>query len=103
MGGWASVALRNEGPFYEVVIAGDGVQRDALESAWRSIKPTWAVKVDVPAGGLPKSLEQDLVPARGKLAELGKAKAYVCVRGACQKPTSDPKEFIAQLSLGWRH
>ena len=103
MGGWASVGLRNEGPFYEVVIAGEGEQRTALEDAWRSLKPTWAVKVDVPSGGLSETLSQALPPARGKRAEVGKAKAYVCVRGACQKPTSNPKEFKGQLKLGWKH
>jgi uncharacterized protein YyaL (SSP411 family) len=103
MGGWASVALRYEGPFYEVVIAGGGEQRTALDAAWRTLKPTWAVKVDVPPGGLSERLSQALPPAQNKVAEMGKATAYVCVRGACLKPTSDPKEFIAQLRLGWEH
>ena len=103
MGGWASVGLRNEGPFYEVVIVGEGPEKKALDDAWRSLKPTWAVKVDVPSAGLSEALSAALKPAQGKKAQAGRAMAYVCVRGACQKPTRDPKVFTAQMKLGWKH
>jgi uncharacterized protein len=34
---------------------------------------------------------------KGKPARAGKATAYVCERGACDLPTTDPKKFAAQL------
>lgn len=43
-------------------------------------------------------LQQDLVlPLREKTAQHGKVTAYVCERGACKLPTSDPDAFIKQL------
>jgi uncharacterized protein YyaL (SSP411 family) len=33
-----------------------------------------------------------------KTAIGGRTTAYVCERGICQKPTSDPKEFAKQLA-----
>ena len=104
MGGWATVALRYEGPFYEVIIAGDdSAQQEALLSAWRKLKPTWSVKVGVPAAGASTQLAKTLPPVAGKKALNGQALAYVCVRGACKEPTSDPAVFRKQLSEGWKH
>ena len=103
MGGWASVALRHLGPFYEVVVAGDGEKKRALDEVWRTLKPTWAVRVDVPAAGPSTGLQSAVPPTQGKKAGSDGAMAYVCVRGACMKPTSDPKEFRAQLTEGWKH
>ncbi|HVX95541.1 MAG TPA: thioredoxin domain-containing protein, partial [Polyangia bacterium] len=34
----------------------------------------------------------------GKVAQGGRATAYVCERGACQLPTQDPAVFAAQLT-----
>jgi len=33
----------------------------------------------------------------GKTARRGQATAYVCERGACELPTTDPEVFAAQL------
>jgi hypothetical protein len=39
-----------------------------------------------------------LVPlVEGKLAQHGQPTAYVCERGACQRPTGDPAVFAEQL------
>jgi hypothetical protein len=103
MGGWASVALRYQGPFYEVVIAGDAGQRKALDAAWRTLKPSWTVKVDVPSAGASPAMVAALPPVSGKKSQSGSAMAYVCIRGACKQPTSDPKVFRAQLTDGWKH
>ena len=34
---------------------------------------------------------------RGKVAQGGKATAYVCERGVCKLPTTDPDEFARQI------
>jgi len=103
MGGWASVALRHLGPFYEVIIAGEGAQKTALNATFSELKPSWAVKLDVPAAGPSRALASAVPPAAGKKSQAGAAMAYVCVRGACYKPTSDPSELRRQLVRGWKH
>ena len=42
---------------------------------------------------------QSMVPSlSGKVARKGKATAYVCQGGICQRPTSDPKVLASQLA-----
>lgn len=36
----------------------------------------------------------------GKTAQAGKATAYVCERGACRQPTTDPQHFMQQIQNG---
>ncbi len=101
--GWASVDLRAKGPFYEVVIAGDDndPKTKALLDVWSDLLPSWAVLARVPAAGADDATVAKLKPLFAKVGKDGGPLAYVCVRGACKKPTSSPKEFRAQLADGW--
>ena len=103
--GWADVALRLLGPYYDVIIAGEPQDRrtQALTSVWQDIEPSWAVRSRVaPAGPSPE--DEKLLPTlAGKLGRDGGPLAYVCVRGTCKAPTADPKAFRKQLMDGWAH
>ncbi len=105
MGGWASVALRNAGPFYEVIIAGDEGDRRtaALQALWRVERPAWAVHFSIPAAGPSEAQRKALPPLFGKTGKDGGPLAYVCVKGSCKQPTADPKVFAQQLNEGWTH
>ena len=105
MGGWASVALRHAGPFYEVIIAGDAddARTRALSAVWSKLLPSWAVRYDVAVSGPTDAQKKALPPLFGKTGKDGGPLAYVCVRGTCKQPTSDPKIFAAQLTDGWTH
>ena len=105
MAGWLEVALHNLGPHYEVIIAGDPDDKSTkrLSDAYDALAPPWAVRIDVPAAGASPALKTEAPPVTGKLARAGKALAYVCVRGTCKAPTSNPKTFRAQLLDGWTH
>jgi uncharacterized protein len=101
MGTWLDAALLESGPFYDVVIAGAPSKAAALASAWRAIAPPWAVRVDVGDDG-PSDVLKSLAPVTdGKVARGGAATAYVCVRGACQRPATDPATLRTQLLDGW--
>ena len=103
MAGWLEVALHNLGPYYEVIIAGDPASRATkrLLEAYRGLSPPWAVRIAIPAEGASEPLEALAPPTAGKRAKPGQAMAYVCVRGSCKRPTSDPKVFREQLLEGW--
>jgi uncharacterized protein YyaL (SSP411 family) len=103
MASWLDAALLDMGPFYDVVIAGGprAPGADALASVWRSLAPSWAVRTDVDASGPSQELLTLLPPLDGKTSRAGAAVAYVCVRGACQTPATDPARFRAQLLDGW--
>ncbi|MDP6946281.1 MAG: hypothetical protein QF464_19185, partial [Myxococcota bacterium] len=105
MAGWLEVALQNLGPYYEVIIAGDPDDKSTkkLDAAYKALAPPWAVRIDVPAAGASQALQKAAPPTGGKKAKKGKALAYVCVRGSCKAPTSDPKTFRGQLLDGWKH
>ena len=97
------MALANSGPYYELIIAGEPGAADtqALHRVIETMRPSWVVTARVPADG-PDARLKTLVPAtEGKVARKGKAQAYVCVRGACNKPTGDPNELRVQLLKGW--
>ncbi|MEC9070949.1 MAG: hypothetical protein VX938_01160, partial [Myxococcota bacterium] len=105
MAGWLDVALLHEGPFYEVVIAGDpqNAGTAALRQVWKEMSPPWAVRVDVPSKG-PTAAQVKALPAvDAKRGKDGGPLAYVCVRGSCKMPTSDPATFRSQLQAGWSH
>ncbi|MEO8900444.1 MAG: thioredoxin domain-containing protein, partial [Polyangiaceae bacterium] len=99
MAGWLDAALLADGPFYEVVIAGDNA---ALAAAWRSLLPAWAVGVGVSRAGPTPNQIRVMPTAAGKTAP-GGARAYVCVHGACNAPTTDPAQLRRQLLAGWLH
>jgi uncharacterized protein YyaL (SSP411 family) len=101
MASFLDAAMLEAGPFYELVIAGDVPSNGALGDVWRTLAPPWAVRTDVPGGG-PTAADLALLPgAEGKKARGGAAVAYVCVRGACAEPTSEPAKLRTQLLTGW--
>ena len=53
-----------------------------------------------PAEGEDLAGRVDQVPLlRGKVAQRGRATAYVCENQVCKKPTSDPGVFEAQIRV----
>jgi len=52
----------------------------------------------VPHGGRARDLEDMLPLIQGKVAQEGRATAYVCERGVCQLPTTDPEVLARQLA-----
>jgi uncharacterized protein YyaL (SSP411 family) len=103
MASWLDAALLDAGPFYDVVIAGPpgAASTMALANAWRALSPAWAVRTEVGAEGAEPPLLALLPALAGKVGRGGSALAYVCVHGACQKPTTDPAALRAQLLDGW--
>jgi uncharacterized protein YyaL (SSP411 family) len=101
--GWATVALMLQGPFYDVVFAGDPASKDmkGLRAAYAKLSPTWGVSSAVPAAGPGKDQLQRMPPLAAKTARDGAARAYVCIRGTCKKPTGDPAELRSQVLDGW--
>ena len=97
--GWTRVALRAQGPFYEVVIAGE--DRTELERVWREVNPTWALRVDLPRSGAPRALASVAPTLSSKPERVGRATAYVCQKGVCKAPTAEPAVFKRQLLEGW--
>ncbi len=104
MVGWLDAALRDAGPFYDVVVAGapDDPRTRALIAAYRALAAPWTVIASVPVSG-PSAEAERLMPAlAGKTGDAtGKPRAYVCIRGACKLPTADPSALRAQLLAGW--
>jgi uncharacterized protein YyaL (SSP411 family) len=100
---WADVAAKYNGPFYEVIIAGESpADQDAeLTATVLRMLPANAVLVQVPASGPDAELAALLPPASGKQAAPEGAVAYVCEYGACQEPTSDPAQLRQQLLRDW--
>jgi uncharacterized protein YyaL (SSP411 family) len=101
--GWATVALMLQGPFYDVVFAGDpeGQDMKKLRAAYAKLSPTWGVSAAVPAAGPGKDQLKRMPPLRAKTARDGAARAYVCIRGTCKKPTGNPVELRSQVLDGW--
>ncbi len=103
MAGWVDAALKLNGPYYEVIIAGGkgSESMDKLVTTFWNINPAHAVLTLIPAKGAEDSIIE-LIPATSdKTAIGGKATAYVCKYGVCKLPTSDPEGFRNQLMEGW--
>ncbi len=98
MAGWLDGALLAQGPFYEVVIAG---ANPSLTSAWNEVLPSWVVGVQVPWSGPSADLVSAMPPAAEKRGLNGGSLAYVCVHGACERPTAAPAALRKELLLGW--
>jgi len=81
-----------------IVTAGGRADADALLRALAaSYVPNQILAVVTTAPGAPRVV--DRVPlVENKIARDGKATAYVCERGACELPTSDPGVFGKQLA-----
>ena len=80
----------------EIVIVTAGPRRDAepfLEVLRRTYLPN-RVMIVVPESGPGNELHAGLVPLiQGKVARNGRATAYVCERGVCQRPTNEVRVF----------
>jgi hypothetical protein len=102
MASFLDAAMLEAGPFYELVVAGEpGPMPGPLGDVWRKLAPPWAVRTDVPGSG-PTAADVTLLPGvEGKKARGSTAVAYVCVRGACAEPTSEPAKLRTQLLTGW--
>jgi len=100
MAGWLAGALLENGPFYQLVIAGAS---DGLNDAWRALLPAWTVGAPLSGSGPTPDLARVMPTATGKRDLNGTPLAYVCVHGACQEPTADPKRLRNELLTGWLH
>ncbi|HVZ30976.1 MAG TPA: DUF255 domain-containing protein, partial [Polyangiaceae bacterium] len=100
MAGFLDAALLALGPYRDVVIVGSG---DALPRAYDRLLPSFASAVVLPSSARARELESALPTLDGKHDEGGRALAYVCERGTCQAPTSDPATFERELRAGWLH
>ncbi len=100
---WLAAAELRAGPYYELVVSGEPAAADtrALLQVARELLPAHSVTVQVAAGGASAELLELLPPVAGKRAQQGRATAYLCERGSCQKPTADPGELRRQLQAGW--
>jgi uncharacterized protein YyaL (SSP411 family) len=98
MAGWLDGVLLDEGPFYELVIAGGS---GPLADTWNHLLPSWAVGVRIPAERPAPELEKVMPTVSAKHARGDASLAYVCVRGSCKEPTSDPAKLRAEILGGW--
>ncbi len=100
-GMWLVVLDQATASLREVVIAGEPGD-PAAAALWREAAVvTWSrgLPVRVPAAGAPQQWLTPFPALAGKKALGGRATAYVCERGACQLPTSDPSVLRQQLGL----
>ena len=87
-------------PVREVVIAGAPGGEDTT-ALWREVvdtRPSRFLPVRLPASGAPPNLNENFPALAGKRAKRGQATAYVCERGRCEAPTSDPAVLREQLA-----
>jgi hypothetical protein len=98
MGGWLDGALLEAGPFYELVIVG---KSGSIDGVWNHLLPPWTAGVRVDA--VSPGLEKVMPTLAGKHDRDGAPLAYVCVRGACQEPTTDAVRVRSELLAGWMH
>ncbi len=99
MAGWLDDALLARGPFYELVIAGTS---PALSSVWNELLASWVVGAQVPSSGPTAGLVSAMPTVAEKRGLNNAALAYVCVHGACQRPTPLPEALRKELLLGWQ-
>lgn len=104
MAAWSDVVLKLDGPFYDVVVAGDASARDteALLAVIDALQPPHAVLARVPASGADAAALERAPALAGKTAISGSATAYVCRAGACERPTGEPEQLRRQVMEGWK-
>ncbi len=103
MAWWFDAALRLNGPFYDVVVAGDPADAAtrALTATVTRLLPPHVTLARVSAAGASADLAALLPAATGKVARDGGPCAYVCEHGACLEPATDPDALREQLLAGW--
>ncbi len=105
MANWLDVALLSNGPYYELVVAGDADDPLTIEmlNLARSKGRNYVLPMHVPAEGPSDSTLVTQPMLLGKAQWEGKPTAFVCKKGACNAPTSDPQEMLRQISEGWAY
>ncbi|MCB1218800.1 thioredoxin domain-containing protein [bacterium] len=105
MANWLDAALLSNGPFYEVVIAGDPADPATQEllSLARSGGRSFVLTMHVPAAGPDEQMLALQPVLQGKAQWEEKPTAFVCRKGSCNAPTNDATEMQSQLSAGWAH
>jgi len=103
MAWWFDAALRLNGPFYDVVVAGDPADAatQALAATVTRLLPPHVALARVPTTGPSPGLVAMLPATTGKIAREGKPCAYVCEHGACLEPATEPDALREQLLAGW--
>jgi len=103
MAWWADTALKLNGPYYDIIIAGDkgSGSMDKLVATFWKINPAHAALTLIPAKGADDSIVKFIPATSDKTAIEGQATAYVCKYGVCKLPTGDPDVFRNQLMEGW--
>jgi hypothetical protein len=103
MAWWFDAALRLNGPFYDVVVAGDPADAAtrALAATVTRLLPPHVTLARVPAAGPSVELAVILPATTGKIARGGEPCAYVCERGACLDPATEPNALREQVLAGW--
>jgi uncharacterized protein YyaL (SSP411 family) len=99
--GYSLVALDHAtAPVREVVIAGDASDPTtvALRRLVAQTNHARILPVLLDATGVPPSLSAGFPALQGKKAIGDRPTAYVCERGRCERPTSDPAQLHKQLS-----
>ncbi len=102
MGAWLDAGLMFQGPFYEVVIAGDADDpaTASLRRSLAGLDAPYVVSIAIPAAGAPEALITRLPTTAVKDAP-GAPRAFVCEHGTCLAPTGDPDEVRRQVRRGW--
>jgi uncharacterized protein YyaL (SSP411 family) len=98
---WLDLAELLGGPFYEVVVAGEGAGADALAAVVGRRLAPYAVLLRVGSGGPTAEQLKRFPVLEGKRSRSGEAVAYVCTFGSCKRPTPDPMELERQILMGW--
>ncbi len=105
MAKWFDVVEMYEGPFHEIILAGD--KGDKLLQDFRKVYsdrfPFYSVITMVPSEGIKGEKVNGISfpAATGKTSIDGKSTVYVCKFGSCKEPTSDPEKFSVLLKEGW--
>jgi uncharacterized protein YyaL (SSP411 family) len=103
MAWWFDAALRLNGPFYDVVVAGDPADAAtrALAATVTRLLPPHVTLARVPAAGPSVELAVILPATTGKIASAGEPCAYVCEHGTCLEPVQEPDALREQLLAVW--
>jgi uncharacterized protein len=94
-GAWLTTLEAATADQREVVIAGDDPN---LLDVMRDADPGRILFIRIPAGGAPASDHAAWPALVGKKSLGGKSTAFVCERGSCKLPTSDPAVLRKQIT-----